>query len=112
VITASNLGTPVFGKCLPSFYADPLKLCQVGCGVSLHSYFQVSPEIFDRVQVWALAGPFKDIQRLDCVVRVVVLLEGEPYGGKLQDYVIILLLHQMVVFMQQNRVLTIVCVFY
>ena len=30
--------------------------------------FQVSPEIFDRVQVWALAGPF----------RVVVLLEGEP----------------------------------
>ena len=29
--------------------------------------------MFDLVQIWALAGPFKDIQRL-----VVVLLEGEP----------------------------------
>ena len=40
----------------------------------------------DRVQVWALAGLLKDIQRLvpklllsclGCVLRVVVLLEGE-----------------------------------
>ena len=53
-----------------------------GCG-----YFQVSPEMFDRVQVRALAGPLKDIKRpvpkpllccLGCVLRVVVLLEGEP----------------------------------
>ena len=72
---------------LPLFSADPLKLCQVGWGASLHSYFQVSPEIFDRVQVQALAGPLKEIQRLvpmpllhclGCVLRVVVLLEGEP----------------------------------
>ena len=37
--------------------------------------------------VWALAGPLKDIQRLvpkpllrclGCVLRVIVLLEGEP----------------------------------
>ena len=69
------LGTPVFGKFLPFFSACPLKLCQV------------SPEMFDRVQVWALAGPLKDIQRLvlkpllrclGCVLRVVVLLKGEP----------------------------------
>ena len=49
--------------------------------MSLHSYFQVSPEMFD------LAGPLKDIQRLvpkpllhchGCVLRVIVLLEGEP----------------------------------
>ena len=42
---------------------------------------------FDRVPVCALAGPLKDIQRLvpkpllrclGCVIRVVVLLEGEP----------------------------------
>jgi hypothetical protein len=42
--------------------------------------------MFDWVQVQALAGPFKDIQRfvlklllhcLGCVLRVVVLLEGE-----------------------------------
>ena len=66
--------------------ADPLKLCQVGWGVLLHCYFQVSPEMFDQVQVRALAGPLKDIQRLvpkpllhclGCVLRVVVLLEGE-----------------------------------
>ena len=69
------------------FSADPLKLCQVGWRASLHSYFQVSLEISDRVQVWALAGPLKDIQRLvpksilrclGCVLRLVVLLEGEP----------------------------------
>ena len=51
------------------------KVCklQVGCHVPF--------------QVRALAGPFKDIQRLvpkpllrclDCVLRVIVLLEGEP----------------------------------
>ena len=54
---------------------------------SLHSYFQVSLEIFDGVQVRALAGPLKDPQRLvpkpllhclGCVLRVVALLEGEP----------------------------------
>ena len=56
-------------------------------GAVLHSYFQVSPEMFDRGQVRALAGPLKDIQRLvpkplmrclGCVLRVVVLLKGEP----------------------------------
>ena len=66
--------------------ADPLKLCHVGWGASLHSYFQVSPEMFDRVQVRCLVGPLKDIQKpvpkplllcLGCVLRVVVLLEGE-----------------------------------
>jgi hypothetical protein len=43
--------------------------------------------MFDKVQVRALAGPLKDIQRpvlkqllrcLSCVLRVVVLLEEEP----------------------------------
>ena len=53
----------------------------------LSGWMDGSPEMFDRVQVRALARPFKDIQRLvsksllhclDCVVTVVVLLEGEP----------------------------------
>ena len=49
----------------------------------LHSYFKVSPEMLDRVQVQALAEPLKDIPKpllcgLGCVLRVVVLLEGEP----------------------------------
>jgi hypothetical protein len=76
-----------FGEFLPFFFADPLKLCQDGWGALLHSYFQASPEMFDRVQVRPLAGPLKDIQRLvpkpllyclGCVLRVVVLLEGDP----------------------------------
>ena len=54
----------------------------------LHSYFQVSPEKLDRVQVRALAGPLKNIQRLvpkpllcclGCVFRVIFLLEGERW---------------------------------
>ena len=82
-----KLGTPVFGELLPFFSTDPLKLCQVGWGVSLHSDFQVSPEMFNRVQVRALAGPVKDIQSLvpkpilsclGCVLWVVVLLECDP----------------------------------
>jgi hypothetical protein len=45
--------------------------------------FQVSPEMFNRVQASAVGGPLKSIQRiillcLGCVLRVVVLLEGEP----------------------------------
>ena len=73
-----NLGTPVFGEFLPFFSACPLKLCQVRCGASKYSYFQVSFR--------ALAGPLKDIQRLvpkpllhflGCVLRVIFLLEGE-----------------------------------
>ena len=39
-----------------------LSSSQVGWGALLHSYFQVSPEMFDRVQVQALAGALKDIQ--------------------------------------------------
>ena len=82
-----KLGTSVFGEFLPFFSADPLRLCQVGWGASLHCYFQVSPEMLDGVPVRALAGPLKDIQRLvpkpllhclGCVLRVIDLLEGEP----------------------------------
>ena len=82
-----KLGTLVFGEFLPLFSADPLKLCKIGWGASLHTYFQISPEMFDRVQVRAMAGPLKDIQKLvpkpllrclGCVLRVIVLLEGEP----------------------------------
>ena len=52
----------------------------------MHSYFQVSPEMLDRVQVRALAGLLKDIQRLipkprlrclSCGLTVIVLFEGE-----------------------------------
>ena len=78
---------PVFGDFLPLFSGNPLKLCQVGWGASQHSYFHVSPEMLDQGHVWALAGPLKGIQRLvpkpllrylGCMLRVVVLFEGEP----------------------------------
>ena len=83
----TSLAHLYLGEFLPFFSADPLKLCQVGRVASLYSYFQVSPEMFDQVQVRALAGPLKDIQRLvpkpllcclGCVLRFIVLLEGEP----------------------------------
>ena len=56
-------------------------------GALLQSYFQVSTEMFDQVQVRALAKPLKDIHRLvptpllcclGCVLRVIGLMEGEP----------------------------------
>ena len=71
----------------PFFSADPLKVCEVGWGPSVHSHFQVSPEISDWVQVRALTWQLKDIHRvvpkpllrcLGCVLRVIVLLEGKP----------------------------------
>ena len=53
----------------------------------MDGYFQVCPEMFDWFQVGALAGPFRDIQRvvpktlLHCFVRVLsvtVLLDSKP----------------------------------
>jgi hypothetical protein len=83
----TKLETAVFWEFLQFFSSDPLKLCQVGWGALLHRNSQVCPEMFDRVQVGALAGPLENIQRLvpkpllcclGCVLRVVVLSEGEP----------------------------------
>jgi len=66
----------------------PLRLHQVGWGESVHSHFQISLEMFNQVQIWALMSePLKDIHRvvlkpllcyLGCVLWVVVLLEDEP----------------------------------
>ena len=51
-----------------------------------HFHFQVSHEMFDCVQVRTLTGPIKEIHSfprpplhcLGSVLRVIVLLEGEP----------------------------------
>ena len=53
-----------FGDLPPFFSADPLKLRQVGQGLLMDSHFQVTPEMFDWVQVRALAWPLKDIHRV------------------------------------------------
>ena len=92
MITASSLlgydATSLAHLYLGSFSHSSLQI--LSSSVRLdgeHSYFQVSSEMLDLVQVWALAGPLKDIQRLVpkpllrclvCVLRFVVLLEGEP----------------------------------
>jgi hypothetical protein len=60
---ATSFCTPVSGEFLPFFFADPLKLCQVGWGASLH---------IQRLVLKPL------LSFLGCVLRVVVLLEGEP----------------------------------
>ena len=58
----------------------------IGVFSLLFPVFQVSPEMYDQVQVWSLALPLNDIQRLvpkpllpclGCVLKVIVLLEGE-----------------------------------
>ena len=78
-------------RCFPSpcpfLIAAALKLHQVGWEASVHSHFQISPETFNQIQVWAVAGPLKDIHivvlkpllwYLGCVLRIVVLLKDEP----------------------------------
>ena len=86
-IWCHKLGTPIFGQFCPFLFAAPLKLHQVGWEVSVRSHFQISPEMFNRIKVCALAGPLKDIHRVvlkpffwyfGCVFRVVVLLKNEP----------------------------------
>ena len=72
-----KLGTPVFGEFLPYYYAYLLNLCQVGWGVSLHSYFQVSPEMIDQFKsgFWrGLSRTFRNLSRShSCVVLAVCL---------------------------------------
>lgn len=43
-----KLGTPTFWQFLSFFFAGPLKFHQVGWS-SVHSHFQISPEMFNRV---------------------------------------------------------------
>src|SRR4029434_1333686 len=82
-----ELGILVSGHFCLFLLAYPCKLRQVGCGASVHSHFQLFPQMFNWIQVWALAGPLKDMHRyslkpplcsLGCVPRVVVMLEGKP----------------------------------
>ena len=64
----------LYRLCTP---VDPLKLRQVGWRASLHSYFQVSPKMFDQVQVWLWLGhsrTFRDLSRShSCIVLAVCL---------------------------------------
>ena len=76
-VLSYKLGTPVFGEFLPFFSADPLKLCQVGWGASLHSYFQVSQRcsIGLKSGLWlSHSRTFRDLSRShSCVVLAVCL---------------------------------------
>ena len=56
IIWSHKLGTPVFGQFCPFLFTEPLELYQVGWGASLHSLFQISPEMFNRIQVLGWLG--------------------------------------------------------
>ena len=80
----NKFSTPGF---VSFFCAGPFKFCQIGWGPSVESRSQVRSEMFNWVQVRALAGPLKDIHIvvpkplpcfLGCVLLVIELLEGEP----------------------------------
>ena len=49
-IWCHKLGTPIFGQFCPFLFGAPLKLHQVGWKASVHSHFQISPEMFNRIQ--------------------------------------------------------------
>lgn len=56
------------------FFANPLKLCLVGWGPLVDSHFLVSLEMFNRVQVRALAWPFQDIHRCSVCISLLFTL--------------------------------------
>lgn len=62
-----------FCQFLQFFFAVPFKFHQVVLESSVFSHFQISPYMFNQVQVWALAWTLKDIYKvapcyLDCVL--------------------------------------------
>ena len=74
----------LFGEFFPFFSADPLQLWMASVTTQLFS--GLSRDVRSGSSL-ALAGSLKDIQRLvpkpvlhclGCVLRVIVLLEGEP----------------------------------
>ncbi len=73
----------IFGNYLP-FVSSPLHLAISVRLDGAEAHFQVSPYIFDWVQVQAVAGPLKDIHSIVCMplllcaVSLTVLLEGKP----------------------------------
>ena len=68
-----KLGTSIFGKFLPFYFAGPLKLHQVGWGVSVPSHFQISPKMFNRVQVWLWLGHSRTFTELSQSHSFVIL---------------------------------------
>lgn len=54
---ATSLAHLSLGNFAHSSLQPPLKLHLVGWEASVHSHFQISQEMFNRTQVWALSGP-------------------------------------------------------
>lgn len=75
---------------VPLFLADPLKLSQIVWGVSVSWHLQDFLQMVYRIQVWALAGLLKYIQRLipclGCVILVIILLKDDPCLPSLRFY--------------------------
>ena len=82
-----KLGTSNHWDFCPFFKAKLLQLLQVGWVPLVYSNLKVIPQILNWIEVWALTRPFQDIQMFplkppECcfssILRVIVLLEGEP----------------------------------
>lgn len=58
-IWSQKLGTPIFGQFCPFLFAAPIKLLQFGWEMA-QPFFSL--KMFNWIQVWAMAGPLKDIQ--------------------------------------------------
>lgn len=81
-----KLCTPGSGQLFPFFLTDPLSVSQIKWGVFMTYHLQVSAQIFYGVQIWGLAGLFKDVHRfvskphqhcLSYMLWVVLMLKGE-----------------------------------
>ncbi len=54
-------GTSWLRNICPLFFANILQICQIARASPVHSPLQITPQIFNRIQIWALAGPFQNI---------------------------------------------------
>ncbi len=66
------------------FFAKTLQICQIAMASPVYSPLQIIPQIFNRIQVWALAGPFQNFSLFlvkpffcwfGCMLWVVVVLK-------------------------------------
>ncbi len=53
-------GTSWLRNICPLFFAKTLQICQIVRASPVHSPLQITPQIFNWIQVWALAGPFQN----------------------------------------------------
>lgn len=56
-----NLKLSWRGKICPLFFAKLLQIWQIAMASPVHSPLQFTPQVFNGIQVWTLAGPFQNL---------------------------------------------------